>query len=475
MSSTQPPRFPGRRTVEPLLLVVLTLALAAPAAAAPPRISVARVKGDPSGAVGAQLAAALCGAHRCVPGLAGVSRAQLARARKKGVEAAVLASIRRGGRGNVSVTLVSATGKTLQTWQLPLGRGRKIPAHRLDALAEDVRFILRPDSRSLASTAPAPRPARASPPIASAALPQREQVLDDEPGLRSSRAWPEPEPPPAEELPDVRVVTVPRVRTEEPDASMPWGSPARREPPATQDGDGFLQRFAADAIVETARHALVFPSTGTAPVGYSVNLYAVPRLRLEGHVLGEVMEELADVGFFCEVAYLPGLNVPSDARTLRVAYLRARGGALWRWELESGLVLRPAVAWEAERLSVRVDGGARFPGVPDTALSGPSLGLDLALPFRTTAFTLVAGSRAIWWLAAGELSGGARYFPGGRAVGLEVEAGATMRINRTFALGALGTHATTLWWLAPDRSGAYTVSSARASTWGARVWVRLEL
>jgi hypothetical protein len=277
-----------------------------------------------------------------------------------------------------------------------------------------------------------------------------------------------------EDLPVLEVITIPRPRPEEAPPPRPWSAPPRRQAPPRSQAADLPPLFAADAAVDTARHALGFPSGGTAPVGYVLNLLAVPRLRVETHPLGGLEEAVVDLGLFGEGAYVPGLDVASETRTLRVAYLRARGGALWRWRLESGLVLRPALAWEVERVSVRVKGGARFPGLPDTALSGPSLGLDLTQPLGA-GFSLVGGGRAIWWFQAGELAGGAHYFPGGRALGLEAEAGAAYRLNGAFTLGLHLFHTTTLWWLDPDPSGAYAVTSARATTWGGRAWVRLEL
>lgn len=461
-----------------LLLGALVLSLAAPAAAAPPRIAIARVKGDASGGVARQLVSALCTAQRCVPGLGDGSRARLARIRKRGVEAAVLAALRRtGDRREVAVTLVSSGGRTLQTWRLPLGQNRRIPSYRLGAFAEDVQFILRPGSRSPSRSLPppAPLPRRPDPPAPAAEQAEREPLFaDDAPGRASPEARPALEPR-VEELSLTDVVTVSRGRPEASTSERPWESPPQQSEPAWDGGGERPPTLVVDAMVETARHALSFPSGKTVPVGYVVNLYAVPRLRLEGPALAGLVEELTPLRAFADVAYIPAVNVPSDARTMRVAYLRVRAGALWPLRLERGLVLRPALTLEVERMSIRVDGGARFPSLPDTALAGPSLGLDLELPLGATDFTLLAGSRAIWWLQAGELAGGAGYFPGGRAVGLEAEVGARMRIGRMFAAGVHVDHATTLWWLDPDPRGRYTVSSARASTWGGRVWVRLQL
>ena len=87
----------------------------------------------------------------------------------------------------------------------------------------------------------------------------------------------------------------------------------------------------------------------------------------------------------------------------------------------------------------------------------------------------VAAGRATWWLEAGDLAGGASFYPGGTASTAEAEAGGAARLGGPLSLRLLGTWSLTRWRLDADPSGAFTVRSAEAERWGGRAVLRMEL
>jgi hypothetical protein len=286
-----------------------------------------------------------------------------------------------------------------------------------------------PTKRTRARTAPSPpaaSPPAASPPVASPKRP-------------AGRAHPVPSSPP-------RSTATPRPAT-------PW--------------------LAVEAGIDPAARSLRFPANGTAPVGYSVVLGAPPRLRLEIYPLHPAGGLAAGLGLFAEGTNQAGIGLPAGAAVHHASLVRLRAGLLWRLQPGDRLVLVPSLAWERESFLVGPAGGLRVPGLPDSRLEGGSAGLGLELPLSTGRVTLLAGGRFTWWLRAGELAGGAAYFPAGRALGLEAWAGAGVTVIGPLSVRLLGTAAVTQWSLGLDPSGAYTVRSARADSLGGQIAVRL--
>ncbi len=401
-----------------ILVALLAMSLAGPAAAAP-RIAIAPVKGDARGEVGAQLIGALCGAFSCVPGALDGERPDLARARRLGVDGSLLSSIwrERGGRV-LSLALFTNGPKPARTWVLALGVDGLLSPARLARLADELADALGvpPPSEPAPVASPAPRPGVAAP------------------------------PPPAPPLP---------------------------RPPAPGPGPG--PWLAVEAGVEPAHLSLHFPGGGTAPVGYDVDLPAAPRLHLELYPLRPAGGRAAGIALFGDATWQPVVELPAGTRTHQASYLRLRGGLLWRLAVARWLVVVPALAWEVESFVVGAVDGVRLPGLPDSRLSGGSAALGLELPLGGPRFSLLAGGRIARWIGVGELAGGSTFFPGGSASTLEAEAGAAVALAGPVSLRALGRYATTRWSLDVDPSGAYTVRSAVAESWGGRVVLRLEL
>jgi hypothetical protein len=411
-----------------LTAALLGLALAGPAVAST-RIAIAPVKGDARGDVGAQLIGALCGARRCLPGALAGDRPDLARDRRMGADASLVSSIwrERGGRV-LSLALFTTGARAARSWVLPLDPSGHLTTAQLDRLATELDDAL--GVRPPAGSSPAPEPA---PPRL-------------EPAATSARTAPlslpaPPTPPPL--------------------------APAPRPPPGPW--------LAVEAGIEPAHLALRFPEGGTAPVGYTVTLPAAPRLRLELYPLRPAGGRAAGLALFADATWQPGIELPAGTRVHQASALRLRAGMLWRLPVTRWLVVVPALAWERESLVVAADGGVRLPGLPDTLLTGGSAALGLELPLHGTRFALLAGGRAAWWVEAGELAGGASFFPGGSASTLEAEAGAAVALAGPLSLRAVLRYAATRWSLDLDPSGAYTVRSALADSWGGRVVLRLEL
>jgi hypothetical protein len=233
--------------------------------------------------------------------------------------------------------------------------------------------------------------------------------------------------------------------------------------------------LAVEAGVEPGHLALQFPAGGTAPVGYAVDLPAAPRLALELYPLRPVGGHAAGLALFGAATWQPAIALPAGTTTHQASWLRLRGGLLWRLGVTRWLTVVPALAFEREAFAVVAAGGARVPGLPDTRLTGGSVGLGLELPLGGARLALLAGGRATWWLDPGELAGGGSFYPGGTASTLEAEAGAAVALGGPFSLRALGRRAATRWSLDADPSGAWTVRSARGESWGGRVVLRVEL
>ena len=435
------------------LLAALSLALAWPAlAAAAPRLAVAPVRSAPRGLLDAQLAAALCGDGRCVAGALTGPRPDLARARRLGADAALLGSVWRERGGLVlSLALFTEGRRPARTWVLPLADGRTLDAAQVARLRADVAAALgwtvavpvTPRATSTPAQAPAPAPtAAAAPPQATAPAPPPAPALAPTP---TAAAAPAPTSPPAPQAGPVQ-----------------RGSPAPDAPWA-----------ALEAGIAPSRQALAFPGGATSPVGYEVTLPAQPLLRLELSPFAPGGGPLAGAGLFAEGAWLGGIPFPSGTRTHRATSWRLRAGLAWRLPLARWLAVTPDLAWEQETFVVGRADGIKVPGLPDSRLAGASAGLAAEVPLGDRASLLLSG-RGTWWLQAGDLAGGATFYPGGRATGLAAEGGAAVRLAGPLSVRLLGTWSATRWRLDPDPSGAFAARSALAERWGGRAALRLE-
>ncbi len=464
---------PARRARSARLAAALAAAwLAAPAVAAGPRLAIAPVRGDPGGALRLQLGVALCAEWPCLPGAGGLDgpRPDLARARRLGATAALLGSVWRERGGPVlSLALFTEGKRPARSWVFPLDPRGRLPAEALRRLEEEMGEALgvrrggaREGPTAPAFSAPSPRP---SPPVG-----ERE---DGSPSAPSSPR-PAPRGEGQGEGPRAAGATPSSSPTPSP-APSPSPSPSRPATPTSTSTSTSIPpptptraTLTLEAGLDPAHLSLRFPSGGTSPVGYSVTLPTPPLLRLAWHPSPRLP------GLQGEAAWLGGLAFPSGDRTHRATYLRWRAGLAWPWPVARWLTVTPDLAWEQQSLVVGRAGGIKVPGLPDTRLSGASAGLALQAALGGSGLSLLAAGRGAWWFSARELAGGASFYPGGAAWGLEAEAGAALRLVGPLSLRATGTWSRTTWALDADPSGAFAVRSAEWVRLGGRLTMRAD-
>jgi hypothetical protein len=231
--------------------------------------------------------------------------------------------------------------------------------------------------------------------------------------------------------------------------------------------------LAVEVGIATARRRLAFPP-GTAPLGWEVTEPAAPRLRIEAFPLRAARGHAGGLALFGDATWQPTFDLPAaGGRTHPATALRSRAGILWRVRPARRVAVAPALAWARERFTVGKSGGLPVPGLADTRLDGvaASLALELSLSRRVA---LVGAAGAAWWAAAGDLAGDPRFFPGGRAFGLDGEAGLAVALGAVLSARALASWSETRWSLEADPSGAYSVRSARAEVRAGRVALRAE-
>jgi hypothetical protein len=479
--------------------VLLVASLLASRADAAGHLALAPVTGDARGALGAQLREALCEARPCGDAVVVAGRVKLAATRRAGAGAVLVGAVRPRGQGRgVELLLYTVSARPARRWLLPLGRAGTLRAAHAAALAADVAEVLPaepearpappPSRRSVMASvqeleAPAARPPPATvaaptpipPPVAPppAATPDRDVAqapattvtpATSPPAPVPSQAAPATSPPPPR--PAVAILSPPRSEVPAPPSSAP-----RRAPPTPRSATRPARSgiITLDAGLESTRTRLSFPA-GTAPVGYRVTLPGSGYLRvaLRPLVLSEGV--LSRLGLFGELGYQPAFDMPVAPRVHDATTSRLRAGASWHLRAGS-LALAPSLAYARDTFEVAPVAGVRAPGVPDSRLQGVSLGLaaELPLPVRLTALAAASGT---YWLQAGELAGGTRFFPGGAAFGADGEAGLALRFLGPVSVRASGFGALTHWSLDADPSGAYTVRSARTTTWGGRFTLR---
>jgi hypothetical protein len=396
-----------------------------PAGDAAPRLALGPLTSDPRGVVRAQVEGALCGPARCLAiGLDPAGRTDIAGARRRGARGLMLGSLWREPTGKVlSLALLGAGTRPIRKWVLPLGPNGRVAPEDLARVAAETEAALRDPPSPAAAPAPDSGPTTASVPTPA-----------DPPATRLLSAEPLELGAPGET------------------AATPW--------------------LVLEAGIEPSRASLRFPSGGTAPVGYEVTFPALPRLRLEVHPFQPLGGLAAGVQLFADGTWLPGVKLPTSTSTHKATETRWRAGLGWRLPATGWLTAIPSAALEQASFVVGTVNGLGVPGLPNTRLAGFSGGLDLEATVVGTRITGLVGGRYVAWRSAGELAGGAAFFPGGSATGIAAEAGLEARLTGSLAVRLLGTWQQTRWSLDVDPSGAYTVGSATATAFGGRLSLR---
>jgi hypothetical protein len=133
----------------------------------------------------------------------------------------------------------------------------------------------------------------------------------------------------------------------------------------------------------------------------------------------------AGLGLFAGYARSVGFKTEDSVtgKTFDSVYSALDAGVAYRLRPLGGIGLRlvPAIWYRTQSFEVKSSGGTRLAGLPDSALSGVAVGVDLEVPFaRRYAFLAGAGYTA--WLKKGDLVSDA-FFSSGSAYELGARAG----------------------------------------------------
>lgn len=436
----------GRSSV--CLLAAVALWAAAPARAAErPRIVVFGVRGEGGAAFAAQLSRGLCGELACVPAdrVRKAGKLDFAAVRAERVDGVLFGSLARSGRA-LQLALLTTSLRPDKTWALPLGAGGRIPGQALAGLAADLRQVL-----GGAPAAAAPQPDVA--PRAAAPVPPREEVAAE-----GASAAPERTPAVAATRP-----------------SVPARTPARPAPAPSPDAPA-ARLGALDLGADVLRRDLVYQGT-------SAGLGAPLKVAAPGVVSPGVRLEVTPLSRAAGRWYAGAAVFASYARSVGFATQGPAGGAshdttVSRLELGVGLALRPFAASALSivpRVSYRtftaeVSPTGAIPGLPDTDLAGPRVGVDLEAPFAGR-FAALLGAGYTHWLQAKDLVGSGGYFSSGSAFGLDASAGLSVTVRAPFSLRVLADYERTSYRL--SGTSAYHATGATDSFLGGRLLARM--
>jgi hypothetical protein len=461
-----------RFSVRWAVLATVALATQAFAQGAPPKISVAPVRGDKNNAVGSQLTGAMCKVYECVP-YARVStnrKPDWKKAKKAGVSGILTTTITKTRKGyTAGVALLMASSKPKHTWTLPLTTHRNLSGAQLKqvvhetapsmGLAEDTGGVAAIASTESARNAPAPAPLASntpSSPMSTEPPPASLTPADSMPILA-------PPPPPSggeRTLADTPVSA---------DAnSYSSGAGTRGQPLFTVElGGGYFNRF------------LSYTPDGTpALLTYKANSIFMGYVGLELFPFAKTGSFLAGLGLFAN--YQLSLGLKSQQPTTGVedsssfSMLSAGLEARIRPIKYSDFAFTIPVAFRMYKFSVD-NASTDFPGLPQQNLLGVSIGLKLEIPIGSW-FVILVGGDYVLWFQKQELIGNSNptFFPSGSAGALELEAGVGFYIVGPLSLRLLALYSNTAYSFDADPTGTYTATSASDRIFGGRATVRLE-
>jgi hypothetical protein len=459
------------------VLVAVLLGAPAPAlAGSGPRISIAGVRGDASGAVAGQLGDALCGVFECVPPVRVLrnGRLEFRAVKAEGVAGVLFGTVAHTKRRrSLELALLTTSLRPRQKWVFRLDQQRGFAAGALEALARDLRHQLG-RAPSVASAAaerrttmdPAAPPA-ARPPPARAAEPPRA-----------------PEKPQAVVEPPARTAAAVAL-TERPSraAAAPARSDPPREPPAR--GTPILPdparpvRGTLDVGVLVTQRKLAYEGVGAGTSTlqqFDASRIVSPYVRLELTPFSAAPDRwFTDIAVFAAYARSVGLETQeSSAPGIRHAttFTQLEAGLGWRFRplASSPAVLLPRGSYRRLSLAVRPAGGGRVAGLPDSELSGPSVRLDLEVPVGRR-FGVLLGAGYTRWTTAKDLIGGdPAFFPDGSAHALDASAGGWLDVAGPLSLRILADYGSTSYSL--RGSGAYVATGATDEYLGVRAVMR---
>jgi hypothetical protein len=523
--------IPGR-TRAGALAVVAAFALAAlpgdAAADARPYLAFGPLrKGRP--ALMRQLRQAVCAAAECVPwGAVAEGRSfHVARARAAGIAGVLVGSVERsGGRPLLTLLLFVDDRRPAATWRLALTRqglasGRDVrelvaalerrllgaaapevtvpparaptsaargAAPAADSAPEGARIADRSlagadDGRAGAAAAPASPPSATFAPVPS---PSPSPSPSRSPSSPSSPSPPAPMPVPApprlvdpSDTGDARrepaVMRLPAVTFSGSGPAGP-GAAARSAPEEPRPVVTDAPWLAVEAGVVFARSALTFQGATASPGplrGHEIPALVAPRLGVELQP-GAWFTAGALAGFSLQgrLAMAVGAQTDVTERSHETSVSWASAGLAWRSAPPLGprTSVSAAVSWE--RREVTVD--PPVAGLADRRLSGGKVALGVTLPLGRASLFARAGYVA--WLDAPDLiAGRTPFFPGGRAWGLDADAGLALRVTGGWSIQIGAEYASTWYRFARDPEGVYSARAARDEVLSAQTSIRLDL
>lgn len=479
-------------------------------------------KGRP--ALTRQLRQAVCATAECVPwGAVAEGRSfRVARARAAGIAGVLVGSVERSGGRPVLTLLLFVDGRRpAARWRLALTR-QGIAAGRdvrdlVAALGRRLGGAAAPEVTLPSSRAPtngeAPAVAGADAPPDGARTADRSVTGSD--ARRAVAPAPPPplpaapaSPPPATSPPSVASPPAPA-----PSAPMAVPSPPRLVDP-TETGDDAPEpavmrlpamtfsgsgpsgpAMAARSVPEVgravpthppwlaveagavfARSSLSFQGATASPGplrGHDVPGLVAPRVGLELQPgAWFTAGALSGISLQGRLAMAVGARTDVTARSHETSMSWASAGLAWRSAPPLGprTSICAAVSWERREVAVKPP----VPGLADRRLSGGKVGLGVSLPLGRAALFARAGYVA--WLDAPDLiAGRTPFFPGGKAWGLDADAGLAVRVAGAWSVQIGAEYASTWYRFARDPEGVYLARAARDELWSAQTSIRFEL
>ena len=420
---------------------------AAPAAGAPPRISMGAIGGPGAGPVTRELTSALCSRYECVP------RSQVTKRGKVSFAAMQLHSVsgflfgsvtKKGASSELWLALLTESPQPTRTWKLPLGKSGTLSEAALAEVTDGVdQELKRPEA--------APEAAKPVPPAAEAAG-----------AAAAAEAAAPPPPPPAPE-------------PVAPPPPAPEPAKAEAPPPPKKAAEALPKQYvlAVDLGAFFTSRDLAYTNLASSAtiLGYQATIIAGPYVGLEFFPLAFATDGLAaGLGIVADYGISIGLKStlppPDTSQTVASTLSMLRAGLEWRIRPFSDyeFAFTPVVAYEAQKFTT----SSPPPGLPDTNLSGVEVALDLEFPVGSV-FTILAGGGYVKWLQTGDLVGPS-YFPSGSAYAIEADAGLDVRIWGPLSIRGLAVYSATQY----SFSGSPTATGAQDRYLGGRATLRGE-
>lgn len=429
-------------------LLVVALGTVPAAATEGPRIVVFGVRGGDGAAVAGQLTRGLCGDLACVPAdrVRKGGKLDFATVRAERVDGVLFGSLARSGR-LLQLALLTTSLRPDRTWALPLDAGGRISGQALAGLSAELRQLL-----GGAATAAAPQREVAARAAAPAGTP-REEAAAEAAGVAEER----------------------RTAVAAARPSVPAGSPPR--PPRAAPTDARAARLGAvDLGVDVLRRDLAYQGTSSglgAPLKVAAPGVVSPGVRLEVTPLsGAAGRWYAGAAVFASYSRSVGFATQGPAggasHDTTVTRLELGVGLGFRPLASSALSVVPRLSYRT--LSAEVSPAGAIPGLPDTDLAGPRVGVDLEAPFAGR-YAVLVGAGYTYWLQAKDLVGSGGYFSSGSAFGLDASAGLSVVLRAPFSVRALVDYGRTSYSL--SGTSAYHASGATDTFLGGRFLARM--